>query len=203
MEQNNMTQHAIPSKKNPSQPRAIGSDSAFQRTAIHTTGQTKQPIDSAVESSSNSHLQSNLTQIPIHQPLASVQKKPEPASQSNAYQIATPKPSDDGYQEIAALSSDTKQQIGRVKIKGSPVQQKIEIASLWVDPEHRQSGISKSLMGAATQEGKKQGYRQAKLGVDPEAPGMSSSTLEGIYTKQGFKKTSHLKTGQPLMEKDL
>jgi ribosomal protein S18 acetylase RimI-like enzyme len=203
MEQNIMTQHAIPRKKNPSQPRALGSDSTFQRTAIHATGQSKQPIDSTIGLSSDSRLQSNLTQVPVHLPSASVQKKPEPARQSSSYQIATPKPSDDGYQEISALSSDTKQQIGRVKIKGSPMQQKIEIASLWVDPEHRQSGISKSLMGAATQAGKTQGYRQAKLGVDPEAPGMSSSTLEGIYAKQGFKKTSRLKTGQPLMEKDL
>jgi ribosomal protein S18 acetylase RimI-like enzyme len=199
MEHNVMTQHAIPRKKNPSRPRAIGSDPTFQRTAIYSTGQAMQPI----ETSSASRLQSNLTQVPVHLPSASVQKKPELASQSNAYQIATPKPSDDGYQEIAALSSDTKQQIGRVKIKGSPMQQKIEIASLWVDPEHRQSGVSKSLMGAATQAGKNQGYRQAKLGVDPEAPNMSSSTLEGIYAKQGFKKTSRLKTGQPIMEKDL
>jgi ribosomal protein S18 acetylase RimI-like enzyme len=203
MEHNVMAQHAIARKINPSQPRAIGPDSAFQRTAIHKTGQTKQPIEPAVESSSNSQLQSNLTQIPLHQPLASVQKKPEAARQSNTYQIATPKPSDDGYQEIAALSNDTKQQIGRVKIKGSPVQQKIEIASLWVDPEHRQQGVSKSLLSAATQEGKKQGYRQARLGVDPEAPGMSTGTLESIYTRQGFKKTGMLGQSNPLMERKL
>jgi ribosomal protein S18 acetylase RimI-like enzyme len=194
-----MTQHAIARKINPSQPRAIGSDPTFQRKAIHTNEQAQSPI----ETSSPSRFQSNLTQVPLHLPTGSVQKKPELTRQNSSYQIATPKPSDDGYQEIAALSSETKQQIGRVKIKGSPVQQKIEIASLWVDLEHRQSGISKSLMGAATQAGKNQGYRQAKLGVDPEAPGMSSSTLEGIYAKQGFKKTSRLKTGQPLMEKDL
>jgi ribosomal protein S18 acetylase RimI-like enzyme len=132
-----------------------------------------------------------------------VQRKPNTVQKTSQYEIAVPKPSDDGYQEIAALSSETKQQIGRVKIKGSPVQQKIEIASLWVDPEHRQSGVSKSLMGAATQEGKKQGYRQAKLGVDPEAPGMTNSTLEGIYARQGFKKTSRLKTGQSIMERTL
>jgi ribosomal protein S18 acetylase RimI-like enzyme len=132
-----------------------------------------------------------------------VQRKPKTIQKTSQYEIAAPKPSDDGYQEITALSSETRQQIGRVKIKGSPVQQKIEIASLWVDPEHRQSGVSKSLMGAATQEGKKQGYRQAKLGVDPEAPGMASSTLEGIYARQGFKKTSRLKTGQPIMEREL
>lgn len=198
-----MTQHAITRKKNPSQPRAIGSDFTFQRTAIHTTGQTKQPIDSVMGLSSDSRLQSNLTQVPVHLPSASIQKKPEPARQSSSYQIATPKPSDDGYQEITALSSDTKQQIGRVKIKGSPVQQKIEIASLWVDPEHRQQGVSKSLISAATQEGKKQGYRQAKLGVDPEAPGMSTGTLEHIYTRQGFKKTGMIGQNNPLMERKL
>jgi ribosomal protein S18 acetylase RimI-like enzyme len=131
-----------------------------------------------------------------------VQRKPNTA-QTAQYNIASPKPSNDGYQEIAAIAQDTHQPIGRVKIKGSPVQQKIEIASLWVDPEHRQSGVSKSLMGAATQEGKKQGYRQAKLGVDPEAPGMTPSTLEGIYSRQGFKKTNRLKTGQSLMERTL
>jgi ribosomal protein S18 acetylase RimI-like enzyme len=203
MEHNVMTQHAIPLKKNPSQPRAIGSDSIFQRTAIYATGQTKQPIDSANKTSLDSRLQSNLTQIPVHLPPTSVQKKLEPTRQSNSYQIATPRPSDDGYQEIAALSSDTKQQIGRVKIKGSPVQQKIEIASLWVDPEHRQQGVSKSLISAATQEGKKQGYRQARLGVHPEAPGISTSTLENIYTRQGFKKTGMLGQSNPLMERNL
>jgi ribosomal protein S18 acetylase RimI-like enzyme len=203
MEHKVMTQHAITRKKNPSQPRAIGSASAFQRTAIHTTGQTKQPIDPIVSSSSASHFQSNLTQVPVHLPSASIQKKPEPPRQGSSYQIATPKPSDDGYQEIAALSSDTKQQIGRVKIKGSPVQQKIEIASLWVDPEHRQQGVSKSLLSAATQEGKKQGYRQARLGVDPEAPGMSTGTLESIYTRQGFKKTGMIGQNNPLMERKL
>lgn len=132
-----------------------------------------------------------------------VQRKPKTIQKTPQYEIAVPKPSDDGYQEIAALSSETRQQIGRVKIKGSPVQQKMEIASLWVDPKHRQTGVSKSLMGAATQEGKKQGYRQAKLGVDPEAPGMSGTTLERIYARQGFKKTNRLKTGQPIMEREL
>lgn len=134
---------------------------------------------------------------------APVQKKPETAHQSYPYQIATPKSSEDGYQEIAALSSETKQPIGRVKIKGSPVQQKMEIASLWVDPDHRQQGISKSLLSAATQEGKKQGYRQAQLGVDPEAPDMSTGTLERIYTRQGFKKTGLLGHSNPLMERNL
>jgi ribosomal protein S18 acetylase RimI-like enzyme len=132
-----------------------------------------------------------------------VQRKPDTNRQTAQYNIASPKLSNDGYQEITAISSDNRQPIGRVKIKGSPMQQKMEIASLWVEPKHRHQGVSKSLIGAATQAGKQQGYRQAKLGVDPEAPGMNTSTLESIYARQGFKRTGTVGKNNPLMERSL
>lgn len=119
------------------------------------------------------------------------------------YQITSPKGSEDGYREITAVNQTTNQQIGTVKIKGSPDRSQMQIADLWVDPAHRQQGISKSLIAAANREGKKSGYKQARLGVDPEAPGMSTSTLQGIYARQGFQRSGNVKSGQPLMETDL
>lgn len=193
-----MTQHAIARKPIPSPSRSAVTDHLVQRPAIHLSQSNKSASSTALEP----RFQVNLAQVPL-QPSALIQQKPDPTRQRSAYQIAAPKPSDNGYQEIAAISGDTHQPIGRVKIKGSPVQQKMEIASLWVAPEHRQQGVSKSLISAATQEGKKQGYRQARLGVDPEAPGMSTSTLEGIYARQGFKKTGTIGQNNPLMERSL
>lgn len=119
------------------------------------------------------------------------------------YQITSPRASEDGYREITAINDKTNQQIGTVKIKGSSDRSQMQIADLWVDPAHRQQGISKSLLAAANQEGKKSGHKKARLGVDPEAPGMSTSTLQGIYARQGFKRSGNVKSGQPLMETEL
>jgi ribosomal protein S18 acetylase RimI-like enzyme len=120
---------------------------------------------------------------------------------SASYQITAPQASEDGYQKIAAVDQN-RQQIGTVSIKGSRDRSQLEIANLWVDPAHRQQGISKSLMAAANQAGKKGGYQKAQLGVDPEAPGMSSATLQSIYARQGFKRSS-VREGRPAMETDL
>ncbi|WP_038026001.1 N-acetyltransferase [Synechococcus sp. PCC 7336] len=178
--------------------------SIFQRTATH-----REPERSTASvPPPTSRTRMDLTQIPLQSqvPLQSPQTTPVRAQQDTGprqYSIASPKPSDNGYQEIAAISSDTKQQVGRVKIKGSAETQKMEIASLRVDPGHRQQGVSKSLISAATSAGQQQGYRKAKLGVDPEAPGMGRSTLEGIYGRQGFKKNGAVERGNPLMERRL
>lgn len=133
---------------------------------------------------------------------ATLQRK-DNQSQSPSYQITTPRASEDGYQEINAVHGETNQAIGKVKIKGSADRTQMQIADLWVDPAHRQQGISKSLIAAANHEGKKGGYQKAQLGVDPEAPGMSRSTLQGIYARQGFKRAGQVKSGQPLMETEL
>lgn len=125
------------------------------------------------------------------------------SDQSANVQITSPQASADGYREITAVNQTTHQQVGTVKIKGSPDRSQMQIADLWVDPAHRQQGISKSLIAAANQEGKKSGHKKARLGVDPEAPGMSMSTLQGIYGRQGFKRSGHVESGQPLMETDL
>ncbi|XHX79874.1 MAG: GNAT family N-acetyltransferase [Stenomitos frigidus ULC029] len=119
------------------------------------------------------------------------------------YQITSPKASTDGYREITAVNDTTNQAIGTVKIKGASDRSQLQIADLWVDPAHRQQGISKSLIAAANQEGKKSGHKKTRLGVDPEAPGMSTSTLQGIYARQGFKRSGNVKSGQPLMETEL
>jgi ribosomal protein S18 acetylase RimI-like enzyme len=129
---------------------------------------------------------------------APLQKQDKPAS----YQITSPKVGENGYQEITAVDQ-TNQSIGTVSIKGSSDRSQIQIANLWVDPLHRQQGISKSLIAAANNEGKKSGYQKAQLGVDPEAPGMSSATLQSIYARQGFKRSGNVKSGQPLMETEL
>nr|WP_277881636.1 GNAT family N-acetyltransferase [Phormidium sp. FACHB-592] len=130
-------------------------------------------------------------------------QKQEHSDQSAKFQITSPQASADGYREITAVNQTTHQQIGTVKIKGALDRSQLHIANLWVDPAHRQQGISKSLLDAANQEGKKSGYKKAQLGVDPEAPGMSTATLQGIYARQGFKRSGNVKSGQPLMETDL
>ncbi|MGA7932704.1 MAG: GNAT family N-acetyltransferase, partial [Kovacikia sp.] len=130
-------------------------------------------------------------------------QKQENADPSPQVQITSPKASVDGFQEITAVNQGTHQQVGTVKIKGAPDRSQMQIADLWVDPAHRQKGISKSLISAANQEGKKSGYKKARLGVGPEAPGMSTSTLQGIYARQGFKWSGQVKSGQPLMETEL
>jgi ribosomal protein S18 acetylase RimI-like enzyme len=130
--------------------------------------------------------------------LPAIQKK----DRSTNYQITSPQAGENGYQEITAVDR-TNQSIGTVSIKGSSDRSQIQIANLWVDPAHRQQGISKSLIAAANDEGKKSGYKKAQLGVDPEAPGMSSATLQSIYARQGFKRSGHVKSGQPLMETEL
>lgn len=130
--------------------------------------------------------------------MPTIQKK----DKATNYQITSPKSGKDGYQEITAVDQSN-QQIGTVSLKGSGDRSQIQIANLWVDPAHRQQGISKSLIAAANQEGKKGGYKKAQLGVDPEAPGMSSSTLQSIYTRQGFKRSGNVQSGQPLMETEL
>lgn len=130
--------------------------------------------------------------------MPAIQKK----DKSPNYQITAPKTGREGYQEITAVDQSN-QQIGTVSLKGSSDRTQVQIANLWVDPAHRQQGISKSLIAAANQEGKKGGYKKAQLGVDPEAPEMSSSTLQSIYARQGFKRSGTLKSGQPLMETEL
>lgn len=133
---------------------------------------------------------------------ATLQREETPNQPTN-YQITAPRASDAGYQEITAVNQETHQAVGTVKIKGSSDRSRMQIADLWVDPAHRQRGISKSLIAAANREGKKGGYKKARLGVDPEAPGMSTSTLQGIYARQGFKRSGTVSSGQPLMESDL
>ncbi|MGD1852676.1 MAG: GNAT family N-acetyltransferase [Leptolyngbyaceae cyanobacterium] len=142
--------------------------------------------------------------VQFHQNLSPIPNtaQRQPKTNKANIQIASPKPSEHGYQKIAATAGSGKS-IGSVQIKGSAAQGKMEMASLWVNPEHRQQGVSKSLISAATQVGKQQGYRKAALGVDPEAPGMSTSTLKNIYTRQGFKSSGKDTHGRPLMEKDL
>lgn len=185
--------HAIPLHRSAKKVAGLPQSSLFQHTAMHQQDAISdtQPLETPA-----SPVFSQLHQLPLQ---ASVDETPARPS----YQIVAPKPSDDGYQEIAAMTSDTRQPVGRVKIKGSPVQQKMEIASLWVDPEHRQQGVSKSLLAAATDAGKQQGYRTAQLGVDPEAPSMGTQTLAGIYARQGFKHVGHLAQGRPIMERQL
>jgi ribosomal protein S18 acetylase RimI-like enzyme len=135
---------------------------------------------------------------------AAQMKAPAPLQKKDRadYQITSPRASGEGYQEITAVDQSN-QEIGTVSIKGSSDRSQIQIANLWVDPAHRQQGISRSLIAAANQEGKKSGYKKAQLGVDPEAPGMSTSTLQSIYARQGFKQTGTIEPGQPLMETDL
>jgi ribosomal protein S18 acetylase RimI-like enzyme len=174
--------------------------SATRSNRATSTRESVQPVTSSIAAKMPRSSSSNLMQIPVE---AALQQKPDKAVAQRQYRIAAPKSSDDGYREITAIATDTQKQVGRVKIKGLPVQQKIEIASLWVNPEHRQQGVSKSLLSAAMNEGKKQGYPQAMLGVSPEAPGMNSTTLTGIYAKQGFNQIGTIDQKYPLMERSL
>lgn len=166
----------------------------LQRTSVNHS-----PLASGTLPSSR--LQSaRLHQDLSHIPNTAAQRQSEPKQAK--IQIASPTPSEHGYQKIAAKMGGG-QSVGSVQIKGSAAQGKMEMASLWVNPEHRQQGISKSLISAATSVGKQRGYRKAALGVDPEAPGMNTSTLKNIYSRQGFKSAGKDALGHPLMEKDL
>lgn len=185
-------------------PRPISNPDVLQRPAIQPG---RSPQASTTEASHIPHQQiasfhPNLSQILPHSPTASPAQRQPNAAPPN-FKIASPKPSDHGYQEIAAVSGAGQHPVGSVKIKGSAAQGKLEVASLWVNPEHRQQGISKTLISAATQTGRQQGYHKAALGVDPEAPGMSTQTLKNIYARQGFKPKGQDSQGHPLMEKDL
>ncbi|WP_299486232.1 GNAT family N-acetyltransferase [Acaryochloris sp. IP29b_bin.137] len=177
----------------PVKPQSHSKPDSLQRTSVIVDTST----------SSRPSAQPKPTQPPqdlsrIPNSITQRQSSPNPTN----IHIASPQPSDRGYQKIAAKVGGG-QSVGSVQIKGSTAQGKMEMASLWVNPEHRQQGISKSLISAATQVGKQQGYRKASLGVDPEAPGMNTSTLKNIYSRQGFKSAGKDALGRPLMEKNL
>lgn len=174
--------------------------SLLQHTAVRSVAKSDEQPAQGIHELLSAHFHHNFSRIPV-QTAPSPVAQPKPDSKTLNYQIKPPKHSSDGYREITAVAGSTN--IGRVKIKGLAAQGKMEMASLWVDPAHRRQGISKSLITAATTEGKRQGYRKTMLGVAPEAPGMSTGTLQEIYTRQGFKKTGARWQGNPLMERNL
>ncbi len=193
-----MLQYRNRDRTTPRPPKRTSHQQDFlQRTAVNQS-----PSPQAASTGSEKHLLQHPAQF--HQNLSKIPNtvQRQPGTSKPNIQIAAPKPSDHGYQKIAATAGSGKS-IGSVQIKGSAAQGKMEMASLWVNPEHRQQGISKSLISAATSVGKQRGYRKAALGVDPEAPGMNISTLKNIYSRQGFKSAGKDTLGHTLMEKDL